>query len=128
MKRDAELVRTLLLEAENHKEPTPKFLAIDGVDQRLLNRHLHIMHDAGLIDIVPRSADHQPYGVIDLTWEGHELLAAIKDKRVWARLTDRLSSDDLSALPLSTLRDIGLALLKQEVAKEFGLTSSSRLD
>lgn len=85
MKRDMDLIRMVMLEAEKTKDPNelidPKF---EGHNETEISYHIALLDDAGLLHGQDRSA----IGIFrwsagTLTWEGHEFVEAIRDDGVW---------------------------------------------
>ena len=85
MKRDMELIRMVMLEAEKSQDPyeliDPK---IEGHNELEISYHLALLDDAGLLHGKDRSA----IGVFrwsagPLTWAGHEFVDAVRDESVW---------------------------------------------
>ena len=85
MKRDMELIRMVMLEAEKTKDPyelvDPK---IEGYNETEISYHIALLDDAGLLHGQDRSA----IGVFrwsagTLTWAGHEFVEAIRDEEIW---------------------------------------------
>jgi len=85
VKRDLELIRKVMLEAEKTKDPyelvDPK---IEGYNETEISYHVALLDDAGLLHGQDRSA----IGVFrwsagTLTWAGHEFVEAVRDEDVW---------------------------------------------
>lgn len=85
MKRDMELIRKVMLAAEQSKDPyeliDPK---IEGHNELEISYHIALLDDAGLLHGQDRSA----IGVFRwsagmLTWAGHEFVEAVRDESVW---------------------------------------------
>ena len=85
MKRDIELIRMVMLAAEESKDPyelvDPKF---EGHNETEISYHIALLDDAGLLHGQDRSA----IGVFRwsagaLTWAGHEFVEAVRDESVW---------------------------------------------
>lgn len=111
MKRDMELIKNLLEyieehydglelarpitinEDENLKKRVEKFNEINkGKDIGVVfHYHLNLLVEAGLVLAVPderHKVDNSlliPYYPIRLTWEGHEFIAATKNKTLWTQ-------------------------------------------
>jgi hypothetical protein len=85
MKRDIDLIRTILLRIEESDDPTKiniKDFSIDhSIDQ--IHYHLSLLHEAGFIHV------NHFRGIIlsvsGLTWNGHDFLAAARDKGRWEK-------------------------------------------
>jgi hypothetical protein len=85
VKRDMELIRMVMLEAEKSKDPyeliDPKF---EGHSETEISYHIALLDDAGLLHGKDRSA----IGVFRwsagaLTWAGHEFVEAVRDDEIW---------------------------------------------
>lgn len=85
VKRDIELIRKVMLEAEKTKDPhelvDPR---IEGYNETEISYHVALLDDAGLLHARDRSA----IGVFRwsagmLTWAGHEFVEAARDEEVW---------------------------------------------
>ena len=88
MKRDFDLIRTILKEIE--ATPTGKFInqmECEGFDPDVVSAHLVLLEEAGLIEaaVLKMSSGHSRVKVSKLTWEGHDFLDAIKDDTLWAK-------------------------------------------
>jgi uncharacterized protein DUF2513 len=93
MKRDMELVRTLLLKFEELYIPpgavvgidwTDEFFEIEGHDRDTAIKHFELLMQAGFI-AAPSSQGSTQFFLTGLTWEGHEFLASIRNPEVWSR-------------------------------------------
>ena len=122
MKRDMELIRTVMLAAEKSKDPyelvDPK---LEGHSETEVSYHIALLDDAGLLHGQDRSA----IGVFRwsagaLTWSGHEFVEAVRDESVWKE-----------ALAISGMSDNGTVFgilqkaLMQVLEKRAGLAKSA---
>jgi len=90
MKRDMDLVREILLYAEQHATPSnPCSVKIEGHSEEEVSYHLRLMRDAGLIDA--RTPGGSIWAVLGLTWAGHELLDAARDDSRWSKAKKTLA-------------------------------------
>lgn len=87
MERNLELVKQILEHFENKSDWTHETEPeISEYDQDLIQYHLQIMFEAGLVNCEPVKSDGgRIYKVIPfrLTWDGHEFLDNIKDNARW---------------------------------------------
>jgi hypothetical protein len=89
MKRDMELIRRILLDIEESEVApgVPMAMELPDVEPDLLNYHLGLMKDHGLIEAADSQTmtgrSYQPQG---LTWEGHEFLDATRNDTVWKKV------------------------------------------
>jgi len=91
MKRDLELIRKLLIFFEEKESPqSVEVPPINGYDELSIKYHLVLLHDAGLLRCEPvkSSTSERVIYVLpfDLTWEGHEFLAKVKNEGVWRKI------------------------------------------
>jgi DNA-binding transcriptional ArsR family regulator len=91
MTRDMDLVRKLLMYFD--AKPNPGHIEkpeIDGYDDSTVQNHLILLFDAGLLRAEPvrSSTSDRIIKVIpfDLTWQGHEFLAKIREEGIWRRV------------------------------------------
>jgi hypothetical protein len=87
MKRNMELVRSILLEMEKQESGFVKGgLEVDGFDDEAIGYHCYLMAQAGLINAAESTSmsSSSPSAIpTSLTWEGHEFLDNIKCDNVW---------------------------------------------
>jgi hypothetical protein len=127
MIRDMELIRKILAQVKSKNDLHPDPLAIDRFDDLLVARHVEMMHREGFLEGIPVRLTTLPYDQIlvkDLTWSGHDLLGALENQEVWSTLKKAFSPQELGRIPLSVVRDAGVALLKQYVMRKLGLPGS----
>lgn len=85
MRRDSSLLRRLLLDAEAGQVLAP------DVSPDKLNRHIHLLHEAGYVqEAKPANLREPRWTIAAITWRGHEVLDAIRDERVWLLLEKEL--------------------------------------
>src|SRR2546425_4985001 len=69
---------------------------IDGYDELTIKYHLVLLHDAGLLRCEPvRSSTSERVIYVlpfDLTWEGHEFLAKVRNEGVWKKIRSTVAS------------------------------------
>lgn len=82
MTRNFNLMRSLLLQIEAHKEP-----ALTFVDPHPDVQHqLTLMAQAELVHIVDASSLRSRKWDVSIKWRGHELLDVIRPDAVWAKV------------------------------------------
>lgn len=124
MKRDAGLLRELLRVIEAKEDPgrmTAADFSIEGSDQKRISYHLRLLYEAGFVSGEAIRSTSTPdrlidFWVFDLTWQGHEFLAASRNDTVWRKVAGKLG-DGMSAVPFSVLT----ALLTAEAKRQVGL-------
>jgi len=119
MKRDADLIRDILLAVEEkpagHSLST---LELPGYDNLTIGEHVELLVDAGLIEANIEKTYGPEYAIVikRLTWDGHELLQASKDNTIWNSAKKNIIKDS-GSWTFSLL----LEYLKFEAKKHLGL-------
>lgn len=124
MKRDMDLVRTILLEIEkeaNEFKPSLQELDIQDHESGVIIYHLDIMIQAGLIEgtIELYIGGDSSFVVEGLTWQGHDFLDTVRDAEVWAKT--KAGADIVRSWSFDTLKDIGKGLIKKQVEEWTGV-------
>lgn len=120
MKRDLDLVRTILKEIESR--PAGDFargLPIDGRVQAEVDEHVRIMIDAGLLDGQPKTMTlhgYHPTVIRGLSWHGHDFLDAARDDSIWKKVREKVVK-----AAGSMAFDVVVELLKAEGKSRLGL-------
>lgn len=114
MKRDDDLIRDLLFEAEDSDEPYLLAVMSMNPSEADLKRHMHAvwLSDAGFFQQVND-------GVFRITNQGHDYLAAIRDDGVWKKTKEAAST--AGGVGLGVMKDIAVAYVKQELSTRLGL-------
>lgn len=112
MKRDLELVKKILeyYEAKDTWRHD-KELQIEGYSLDETQYNLQIMYEGGFINAEPISTENgRLHGLLPfrLTWEGHEFLDSIRDKKVWSKI---------KSLAVAKGGQLSFELVKQFAAK-----------
>jgi hypothetical protein len=93
MKRDMELIRTLLLRLEEMPiaaghvigiDWTDDFFDIAACDRDTAIQHFQLLMDAGFI-AAPTSQGMTQFILTGLSWEGHEFIDSIRNPDVWSK-------------------------------------------
>lgn len=130
MKRNLDLIRTLLLRLENtevsvgHALPLgPNELQIDGYDLEEVAYHIQLLKSAGFI----RELGSKPlrYGLnySGLSWEGHEFLDSVRDDAIWRNT--RTAVNAVGGFTFDLVKDMAKAFLKAEFTRRTGLDLGS---
>lgn len=114
MKRDDDLIRDLLFEAEASDQPYLLAVMTLNPSEDGLKRHMHPvwLSDAGFFHEVND-------GVFRITNQGHDYLAAIRDDGIWTKTKEAAST--AGGVGLGIMKDIAVAYVKQELATRLGL-------
>jgi len=92
MKRDMDLIRTILLELETVPyDENWKTVQIEGRTEEEVNYHVLLLDEAGLIEakVIPVGNIKRCYP-IRLTYRGHEFLDAARSETVWSKAKEFL--------------------------------------
>lgn len=107
MKRDMELIRSILLDIEERKpayecwDPKPY---LEGKDAAVVAEHMNLLisegYLTGTVDYIPQS-NRCFFSALDLTWMGHEFLSLSRENRVWKVAKDKILDAGLAfSMPL----------------------------
>ena len=94
MKRDMDLIRTILIEVEK-LPPEPGFhnVSVPGYTEEEITYHVELAHEAGLIEAVGlTSLDGVCWKPRRLTYQGHQFLDAARSDTVWEKAKNTLLS------------------------------------
>jgi hypothetical protein len=120
MKRDMDLVRSILLEIEARGDPELRNVPfIQGYDEGVVTSHVALLLDAGLASGIDASTmDGQDYMEIGMTWAGYEFLDNVRDPEIWR--TTKTGAAKLGSFSLSLIGDLAKAALTAK-AQSLGL-------
>ena len=120
MKRDPDLIRTILLAVE--AAPGCELLKLPplaGYQLADVHAHVHLLLEAGLLRTpLPVRSEHQPWLVLRLSWAGYDFLDHVRDPQIW-RLT-KSGAAKLGSWSIETLGALAKAALLGKAA-ELGL-------
>jgi Hypothetical protein (DUF2513) len=124
VKRDMDLVRRIMVHVQDKPSLRGDEIKFDDVDDEIVGRHVELLFDEGLIDGAPASFTHLAYKTVrvrDLSWAGHDFVAALQNEGVWEKLKQRLSPAELATAPLSLIKTLSVGLLEQYFKSKLGL-------
>ena len=123
MKRDMELIRTILRELEIMDAETVLSICdlkatFPNISRPTLHLHLTLLEEAGLIEVDNpiHSSGVLNMAMLRLTWDGYDFLAASNDN-IWQKTkvaTKEKGLDLLTSVPFKMLKD----LLEKTIANE----------
>ncbi len=119
MKRDFDLIRSILLQVEAAPAgcPIDSFTLPDGADAAIFTEHLQLLFDEEMIEgEIFASGDGPVIDVRRLTWKGHDFLDAVRSDTIWKKAKEQLSKVGGSAS-----LEIFKALLSQLVKAQLSL-------
>lgn len=120
MKRDMTLIIAMMEHLEAQERPNFDRLrelpGWEGIDQHLLSYHAWLLIDAGLANghVVNFAGQHFEVPIGDLTWNGHDFLAASRNDGAWAKAKKRFG-DTLSDVPFAILHGFLIATIKESL-------------
>lgn len=85
MKRDMDLVRSILIEMEKWTpQQRGSEIHIEGYTPEQITYHIGLMNEAGLLKAADaNSFDGEAWIAIKILWDGHEFLDAARSDTVW---------------------------------------------
>lgn len=89
MKRDMDLIRRIMLAAENGQQFE------ESADQRTVAYHASLLVEAGLLRALvsnDEKGEPEAYVLKSPTWEGHEFLDATRDKSAWEHVKEKVGA------------------------------------
>jgi hypothetical protein len=124
MKRDMDLVRSILLKIESLDHPDLDELLEPGAsydDRAMLVYHMRMLiEDAGYVrGIDSRSIGHDDWLNLELTWQGHEFLDAIRDPEIWRRTKEGARTAGVAGIEF--IWELAKAFGKQVIKERIGI-------
>lgn len=125
MKRDMDLIRAILLFAEN-KVPAATFVACDAtdfqsnfpsLDNDTLNEHVRLLESSGHLKKVAWSYDGA--ALSGLSMNGFDYLDSIRDDEIWRKTKE--GANAAGGFTLEILGDLAKGLIKTQVQKHTGV-------
>ena len=111
MKRDMDLVRTILLAIEERpNDSRMQPLQIENAEPAIVFGHVELLHEAGLIqgrDVTPQGTPFRKIVPLRLTWAGHEFLDAVRRDAVWQKV--KAQGNDL---PFTVIKELAVVELR----------------
>ena len=127
MKRDMDLVRTLLLKLESLPmaagdavglDWTDEFFDLPGFTRDDAIRHFDLLMEAGFI-ANPGAQGMTQFVTTGMTWQGHELLDSIRSPEVWSRT--KAAAKSAGGVGLDLLLAVAKAEGKRLLTEKLGL-------
>lgn len=121
MRRDMDLIRSIMLRLEAQPEPELRLteLAMEGHGDDVVLEHLVLLEEAGLVEMsVERFGSGAPplFVVHRITWAGHEFLETVRSDAIWAKSIKVITSTGVGfAWPLLQ------AVLRAKAAEHLGI-------
>ncbi len=124
MKRDPDLIRSILLALESNQKPeevmTAKRLKLDNWSEDEVNYNLLLLLEAGYIRGKDASTDNRTIVYVTrLTWDGHEFLDAARDDGRWEKAKSAISK--VGGWSFDVAKTILVELAKDAIKTSLGL-------
>ena len=120
MKRDMDLVRTILKEvAASHEPRGPRVVDVRGYTSDQIAYHMKLMIQAELIEAVDVGTSDPAYIHPNLTWRGQDFLDSAQNERIWQKLKAELKDRGLT-IPFSLIQTLLTKLVSQELGLKNG--------
>jgi hypothetical protein len=122
MKRDMELVRSILLATEANPNPEEELdpLEVEGFSEVMVFHHVQLLAEAGYL----RAHERQAIGIyawypISLTWTGHDFLDSIRDPEIWKETKAGVAK--VGGWTADTIKAIALGYIKLKAKDVLGI-------
>lgn len=93
MKRDMDIIRQILLNAEDDKYPYGGHVHLDGIPNETCAYHVALMQDAGLVEARVIKTSSCPYAaalIHRLTSAGHDFCDGIRQDTIWNKAKEHI--------------------------------------
>jgi hypothetical protein len=117
MKRDLDLIRTILLTIEDHPHGYAPDLTINGHSKEEVGYHAYLLINAGLAEGENMGGFSSPSPeaqIYKLTWAGHEFAEAARDDTRWKKAMG-IVKDKGGSVTMDVLKDLLTSLMKAAI-------------
>ncbi|WHA41916.1 DUF2513 domain-containing protein [Agrobacterium larrymoorei] len=128
MKRDLDLIRTLLLRLEDTEVPAghltrlgPNELQIDGYSGEEIAYHIQLLKSAGFVRELRSKPLRYGLNYSGLSWEGHEFLDSVRDDAIWRETRKAVRA--AGGFTFDFVMDVAKEILKAKVKSVIGIAS-----
>lgn len=114
MKRDLDLIRTILMALEDAPTGWAPELKLNGYTDAQVGYHAYLVMDAGLArgsDVTTAGSEGPEALLSSLTWEGHEFVEAARDESRWQRAKGMVAEKG-GGISLDVLKALLISLAK----------------
>lgn len=119
MKRDMDLVRSILLAFENDgSRRHGKTILAELADDDQINMHLDLLEDAGFLEAKvfrPVKGGVSIHSGWRVTWEGHEFIEKIRDPEIWKKT--KAGASKVGSWSIKLMSDIASGIIKAKAAE-----------
>jgi hypothetical protein len=124
MKRDLDLIKKVLLAVQARTDLAPRPVSVEGYDEVIVARHVQMLFKTGFLEGAEKQSGRSYAPIVmvtDLSWSGHEFLAALENENIWAKIKNSFSSDELAKMPLEALKAAAIGLATMLAKHRLGL-------
>jgi hypothetical protein len=127
MKRDMDLIRTILLKIEAdpkfdsayfHSVGATRLGITDHTDAEVIY-HVAMLVDAGLLVGNARMATGGTVMVSKLSWPGHDFLDSVRDPTIWEKT--KKGANDAGGFTVELLKDLAKGFVKKQIEEYTGV-------
>jgi predicted ArsR family transcriptional regulator len=120
MKRDMELIRKILLQAEETDEEAlvSTWFRVSGYDDAIVASHIELLQEAGLVKasvVESGQAGAALARIFRLTWSGHDFLDSARNQTLWKKALN-LVKDKLGTASFEVLKFVLVQEAKEILA------------
>ena len=123
MKRDMDLVRSILLDLESLPTPSQGYYFLEGADEDAFDHSMKVMLDQGLIEAQKWGTHDRPRGrwhaMVRLTWAGHDFLDTIRDDEVWQKTKAGVKA--AGGFSFDLMKALAKGLIKKKIEAHTGI-------
>lgn len=116
MKRDMELVRNVLLFTEAKTDVfTFEMPVFEGFDRDTVSGHVKLLAEQGLLraeDMTTMGPGGREIAPMELTWQGHEFLDAIRADTVWRKLKSKVAEKG-GSMPFEIVKELATTFARE---------------
>ncbi len=121
MKRNMDLIHTLLLAIEKNHDGSGRLVGIEtnGKSPEVVE-HLFMLKESGFIE--GQDASHmsgRDFLVQRMTWNGHDFLDSIRDPEIWKRTME--GAEAAKGFSIDLLKALAKGLLKTQIEQRTGI-------
>lgn len=113
MKRDMDLIRSILLEVEKCDSPEGCVVEIPGHSPEQIYEHAKLAQDANFIE-ARFAKDFINFHILRLTFAGHEFLDEARDDTRWTKAKE-IVTKNTGSLTLEALKIVLQTLIRQAI-------------
>ena len=126
MKRDLDLIRTILLRLESIDVPAghcipvgPNDLETEGYSGEQVAYHIQLLKSGGFVRELGSKPSRYGLNYSGLSWEGHEFLDSVRDEKVWRDTRNAVQT--IGGFTFGMVTDVAKEILSAKIKSAIGL-------